>query len=114
MAEKLSKAEREMQERETFYFALYNDGGNCWGSHDSGNWYWAASEDETKAQFRARCNRAAERHAQNNYREYVKGSWTVKIFSDLAMFKAAAAKVGLHPNTREYEEMMKQDAAENS
>lgn len=99
----LTKAERELKERETFYFALYNDGGNCWGSHDSGCWYWAVSEDETRAEFKKRCNRAAERHAQNNYREYVKGSWTVKIFNDIAKFKKAAAEVGLHPDTRDYE-----------
>lgn len=28
------------------YYGLYSDGGNCYSSHDNGNWYWSSTKDE--------------------------------------------------------------------
>lgn len=62
------------------------------------------SDGETAAEFRARLKRACERKAQQNYREYCKHPlYGVKVFKNLEQFKKAANKVGLHPDTREYE-----------
>lgn len=90
-------------ERDMTLFGIFNDGGNCWSSRDDENWYWSTSEGETAAEFRARLRRAGERMAQKNYREYVKSSYGVRVFKNIDDFKAACAKVGLHPNLSDYE-----------
>lgn len=85
----------------TQYFGLFNDGGNCWSRYGGGErWYWAkswASEGETQADFRKRLRRMGEAKAQQNYREYVRGSYGVKTFSNWNDFEKAARKVGLNP-----------------
>lgn len=90
-------------ERDMTLFGIFNDGGNCWSSRDDENWYWTTSEGETAAEFRDRLRRAGERMAQKNYREYVKSSYGVRVFKNIDDFKAACAKVGLHPNLSDYE-----------
>lgn len=90
-------------ERDMTLFGIFNDGGNCWSSRDDENWYWATSDGETAAEFRARLNRAGERMAQKNYREYVKGSYGVRVFKNIEDFKKACEKVGLSPNLSDYE-----------
>lgn len=90
-------------ERDMTLFGIFNDGGNCWSSRDDEEWYWATSDGETAAEFRARLRRAGERMAQKNYREYVKSSYGVRVFKNIDDFKAACAKVGLNPNLSDYE-----------
>lgn len=99
-----SDLEPTVDEREITMFGIFNDGGNCYSSHDEGHWYWSASEDETAAEFKARLKRSGERKAQQNYREYVKSpTYGVKIFKDIEKFKQACEKVGLNPNLSDYQ-----------
>lgn len=94
---------KPVDERDITMFGIFNDGGNCWSSRSNENWYWSASEGETEKEFRARLRRQGERHAQQNYREYVRCSYGVRVFKDLEMFKRACEKVGIHPDLKEYE-----------
>jgi len=98
-------APKPPDERDMIMFGLFHDGGNCYHSGDDDyRWYWMTSEGETAAEFRARLRRAGERKAQQNYREYCKHpSYGAKVFKNLEQFKKAANKVGLHPDTKEYE-----------
>lgn len=98
-------APKPLDERDMIMFGLFHDGGNCYHSGDDDyRWYWATSDGETEKEFRARLKRAGERKAQQNYREYCKHpNYGVRVFKNLEQFKKAALKVGLHPNTKEYE-----------
>ena len=82
-------------------YGLYNDGGNCWSRYgNSERWYWTmswADEGETAAEFRKRLRRMGEGKAQQNYHEYVRGSYGVKVFSKWEDFERAARRVGLNP-----------------
>ena len=83
------------------FYGIFNDGGNCWSRYrGSERWYWSKSwvdEGETQAEFRKRLRRLGECKAQENYREYVRGSYGVKTFSDVNAFLKAAKAVGLEP-----------------
>lgn len=97
------------------FFGVFHDGGNCFSymnrsreeADKSRNWYWSASDGETKAEFRKRLFRQAKYHESHDYNYYCPSehasSYGVKVFTNIKDFKKFCERVGMHPDLSEYE-----------